>query len=251
MEQKELKRYSRQLLLPSFGYKSQEKLKKSRILVVGAGGLGCPVLQYLAAAGVGFLGIADFDRVEESNLARQVLYQTSDIGKSKVRCAEIAVRNLNPFVETAIFEEKIQAENVESMVENYEIIVDATDNLETRLLLNDTCVKLDKTYIYGAISGFEGQISVFNFLQKSGKRSANYRDLFPDLSVFDTAANCAEAGVLGVLAGIIGSLQATEAIKVVTNFAEPLANKVLIFSLLDYKTRIIKFNTLNNFVTRN
>ncbi len=243
MEQKELKRYHRQLILPSFGYKSQEKLRKSRILVIGAGGLGCPVLQYLAAAGLGFLGIADFDKVEESNLARQVLYHTSDIGKSKVRCAEIAVKNLNPFVETAIFEEKIQVENVEKALENYELVIDATDNLETRLLLNDTCVKLNKTYIYGAISGFEGQVSVFNFLQKNGKRSGNYRDLFPDLSVFETERNCVEGGVLGVLAGIIGTLQASEALKVVTGFAEPLSNKVLVFSLLDYKTRCFNFKS--------
>ncbi len=241
MEQKELKRYHRQLILPSFGFKSQAKLKESRVLVVGAGGLGCPVLQYLAAAGVGFLGIADFDKVEESNLARQVLYHTSDIGKPKVQCAEIAVQNLNPFVRTAIFEEKIQTENVEKVLENYELIIDATDNLETRLLLNDSCVKLAKTYIYGAISGFEGQVSVFNFLQKNGKRSANYRDLFPDLSVFEAGMNCTEGGVLGVLAGIIGSLQATEALKVLTGFAEPLANKVLVFSLLDYKIRCFNF----------
>ncbi|MBD0294073.1 MAG: HesA/MoeB/ThiF family protein, partial [Flavisolibacter sp.] len=209
-------RYQRQVILQEFGEAGQQKLLQAKVLVIGAGGLGCPVLQYLAAAGVGVVGIADDDIVSLTNLHRQVLYSMSDIGKSKVERAAAILRQLNPDIEIIPYHLRLTNKNALDIITAYDIVVDATDNFPTRYLLNDACVLLSKPLIYGAVSKFEGQVAVFNGVGSSGEKSVNYRDLFPVPPQEDEVPNCAEAGVLGVLPGIIGSLQAGEVIKLIT-----------------------------------
>ena len=208
-------------------------------MVVGAGGLGCPALLYLAAAGVGHIGIVDFDTVQESNLQRQVLFTVSDIGTNKATAAAGRLLKLNPFITISPHPLQLTSSNALDLIENYDLVIDGTDNFPTRYLLNDACVLLDKPLIYGSVLKYEGQVSVFNVL-KDGTYSSNYRDLFPLPPSPDVVPDCESAGVLGVLPGIIGSIQANEAIKLLTGTGETLADTLLIVDSLSMETTRIK-----------
>jgi molybdopterin/thiamine biosynthesis adenylyltransferase/rhodanese-related sulfurtransferase len=236
----ELIHYSRHLLLADLGLEGQKRLKKASVLVVGAGGLGCPVLQYLSAAGVGHIGIADFDEVALSNLQRQVLFNVDDIGKSKAHIAAQRLSRLNPHIRFSIINQRIAAENATSILQPFDVICDCSDNFPTRYLLNDACVLLGRPNVYGAIHRFEGQITVFNQQHSDGNRGPQYRDIFPQPPSPEMAPNCAESGVLGVLPGIIGSLQASETIKIITGIGETLSGRLFVFDALTFETRTIK-----------
>ncbi len=236
----ELNRYARHFVLPEFGMEGQEKLKKSSVLVVGAGGLGCPLLLYLSAAGVGRIGIVDDDVVDESNLQRQVLYTVADLGKSKAETAKEKLLALNPHIQIDVYKERFVPDNALDLVSKYDIVADGTDNFPTRYLVNDACVLSDKINVYASIFRFEGQISVFNYLNGDGTRGPNYRDVFPDPPPPELVPNCAEGGVLGVLPGIIGSIQANEVIKVLTGIGEPLSGRLFLFDTADFSTRTLK-----------
>jgi molybdopterin/thiamine biosynthesis adenylyltransferase/rhodanese-related sulfurtransferase len=238
LSQNEIIRYSRHLNLPGFGFEAQEKLKKASVLVVGTGGLGAPLLQYLSAAGVGKIGVVDYDIIDESNLQRQVLFDQKDIGKYKTRVAIERLQSQNPYVTFEEYNEKLTSANALSIIQDFDIVADGTDNFPTRYLCNDACVLLGKTNVYASIYQFEGQVSVFNLL-KNGAHGPNYRDLFPTPPPPDLVPNCAEGGVLGVLPGIIGSLQASEVIKVITGLGEPLSGKLLIMDLLNHTSRTL------------
>ena len=233
-------RYSRHILIPDFGLRGQLKLRESKVAVVGAGGLGSPVLFYLAAAGVGTIGIIDGDSVDQSNLQRQILYNTSDIGKNKVRIAANKVRDLNPNIEITVHEIMLRSENALDILSSYDLVIDGTDNFPTRYLVNDACLLLGKPLIYGSIFQFEGQVSVFNLLKPDGTRGPNYRDLFPDPPPPGMVPSCAEGGVLGVLPGIIGSMQANEAIKVLTGIGDTLSGRLFIFDALSFTSVTLK-----------
>lgn len=242
LNKEEIARYSRHLLLPEIGIAGQEKLKNAKMLVIGAGGLGCPALQYLAATGIGKIGIVDFDKVEGSNLQRQVLYSAEDIGKLK---AEVAVSKLyeqNPFVKFNSYAIRLDNENALNIISGYDVIIDGTDNFATRYLVNDACVLMNKPLIYGAIHKFEGQVSVLNYTDKSGKQGPTYRCLFPTPPKPGTTPNCSEVGVLGILPGIIGTLQATEAIKIICGIGEPLSGRLLLFDALSMNFMELKVN---------
>lgn len=241
----ELKRYSRQLVLNEFGIKSQLSLKNSSVLMVGAGGLGCPALLYLAAAGIGTLGIADGDTVTISNLQRQVLYTTEDIGLHKADVAAKKLKQLNPHISVNAYLENVSASNALKLLAPYDLIIDGTDNFPARYLLNDACILLDKPLVYGSVLKFEGQVAVFNVKQPDGTFSANYRDLFPSPPDPDSVPNCEQAGVLGILPGLIGSFQATEAIKVLAGIGAPLTNKLLIVDALWTEQRVIHIKSNN------
>lgn len=223
-------RYQRQLQLAGFGKEAQDKLAAAKILVIGAGGLGCPALQYLAGAGVGTLGIVDFDTVSITNLHRQTLYTTEDVGKPKVAVAAKRLKALNPEISIINYPTQLNNQNALEIVEKYDLVIDGTDNFATRYLLNDACVLLDKPLIYGAVMRFEGQVGVMNL--ESNHLKTNYRDLFPKPPDAASAPSCNEVGVLGVLPGIIGTWQASEAIKIIAGIGTPLANKILTYNLL-------------------
>lgn len=224
----ELQRYSRHLVLRDFGVERQMKLRNAKILVVGAGGLGCPALLYLAAAGVGTIGIIDSDNLEVSNLQRQVLYTVDDLGQNKARAAANRLRRMNPHVEFVVYEERLTSSNAREIIGSFDLVIDGTDNFPTRYLINDACVLLNRPFVYGSILEFEGQATVFNVRKSDGTFSANYRDLFPEPPAPDTVPNCEQAGVLGVLPGLIGCIQAGEAIKIVADLGEPLIDRLLI-----------------------
>jgi len=227
-------RYHRQIILPEFGEGGQQKLLKAKVLVIGAGGLGCPALQYLAAAGVGTIGIVDDDVVALNNLHRQVLYSVNDIGLSKAERATNILQLLNPDIKIIPYNERLTTKNTLTIIDEYDIIIDGTDNFSTRYMINDACVLLNKPLVYGAISQFEGQVSVFNRqLLKESNEAVNYRDLFPDPPRDGEVLNCAEAGVLGVLPGIIGTMMANETIKLITGIGEPLINQLLTYNALN------------------
>jgi len=225
-------RYHRQVILPEFGKEGQLKLLQAKVLVVGAGGLGCPVLQYLTAAGVGTVGIVDDDVVALNNLHRQVLYSVNDIGLSKAERAAHILQQLNPEINILSCNERLSTRNAFTILEDYDVIVDGTDNFSTRYMINDACVLLNKPLVYGAISQFEGQVAVFNYRQSENDEAVNYRDLFPHPPKENEVLNCAEAGVLGVLPGIIGSMMANETIKIITGIGEPLTNQLLMYNAL-------------------
>lgn len=235
----DLTRYSCQIALPGFGKAAQQKLLQAKVLVAGAGGLGCPALQYLAAAGVGTIGVADYDIVSISNLHRQVLYTPEDIGSKKAQIACEHLQKQNPGIKLIPHVVKITSDNVMSLIQQYDIIVDGTDNFETRYLLNDAVVMLGKPLVYGAIYQYEGQVAVWNIENADGAFSPNYRDLYPEVNAAQIP-NCAEGGVIPTLAGIIGCIQANETIKYMTQTAELLAGKVLIFDAQTLQSRIIK-----------
>jgi sulfur-carrier protein adenylyltransferase/sulfurtransferase len=240
LSQAELLRYSRHLTLPEFGLEGQLKLKKSKVLVVGAGGLGSPVLLYLAAAGVGNIGIVDPDTVDMTNLQRQVLYSTADIGNSKAETARQKLLAINPHLHIQVYPVALTAQNALEIIATYDVVADGTDNFQTRYLVNDACVLLGKVNIYASIFRFEGQVSVFNYPQKDGTRGVNYRDLFPTPPPPELIPNCAEGGVLGILPGIIGSMQASETIKVLTGIGEPLTGRLFLFDAASFLTRTLK-----------
>ena len=232
----EKKQYNRHLILNEIGEKGQLKLKQAKVLVIGAGGLGCPVLQYLTAAGVGTIGIIDDDVVDQSNLQRQILYTIDDIGFSKALTASKRLSKLNPFVKFDVYQEQLTRENAITLFEKYDIIVDGSDNFSTRYLTNDASIITKKPLVYGAIFKFEGQVSVFNY-----NGSGSYRCLYPTPPKPDESPNCSEIGVLGVLPGIIGSFQANEVIKMICEIGEVLINKVLIYDTLTMRQLTLKF----------
>lgn len=230
----ELARYGRHLSLPGFGPAAQEKLQRGSVLVIGAGGLGCPALLYLAAAGVGRIVMVDDDRVEVSNLQRQVLYTSDDAGALKVEAAARRLRALNPLIAIETRAERFTRGNALSLVRGVDVVLDGSDNFATRYLVNDACVLANRPFVYGAIQVFEGQLSVFNF-----RGGPTYRCLFPEPPEPGTVPNCAEAGVLGVLPGLIGTAQACETIKLLTGVGELLAGKLFLLDALTMRTQIV------------
>ena len=226
-------------MLPGFGQAAQQKLKGARVLVVGVGGLGAPLLSYLVAAGVGTVGLVDFDVVEASNLHRQVLFTEDDVGHSKVEVAAERLRRQNPHVRLETHNVKLSSDNALAIIQEYDIVADGSDNFATRYLVNDACVLLNKVNVYAAIFRFEGQVAVFNHPDAQGGRGPNYRDLFPQPPLPGTVPSCAEGGVLGVLPGVVGSLQANEVIKVITGLGEPLSGRLFLLDALSLQTRAL------------
>ncbi|CAM3788172.1 HesA/MoeB/ThiF family protein [Flavobacterium cucumis] len=228
-------RYNKQMMLPEIGESGQKKIKNAKVLMIGAGGLGCPILQYLATAGVGTIGIIDFDKVELPNLHRQILYTENHIGSSKVVTAKKVLAELNPHIKIIPFDEKLAQNNCESIFESFDLIIDGSDNFDTRYLVNDTCVKMNKPLIYGSILKFEGQVAVFNH-----KGNKNLRDLFPELPSPEDVPNCSMNGVMGTLPGIIGVIMANEALKLIMEI--PVLNdEILIFNTLDWNLIKLKY----------
>lgn len=231
----EVERYSRHLIIPEVGMIGQKRLKNAKVLVVGAGGLGSPALLYLAAAGVGTLGILDFDVVDESNLQRQVIHGQSDVGKSKAVSAAESVAEINPFVEVILHTDRLESENALEIFAGYDLILDGTDNFATRYLVNDACVLLNKPYVWGSIFRFEGQVSLF-----WAEYGPQYRDLYPEPPPPGMVPSCAEGGVLGVLCASIGSIMVTEAIKLITGIGETLLGRLMVYDALEMTYRTVK-----------
>jgi adenylyltransferase/sulfurtransferase len=231
----EIARYSRHLIIPDVGVPGQKRLKNAKVLVVGAGGLGSPALLYLAAAGVGTLGIIDFDVVDESNLQRQVIHGVSDLGKPKALSAKESITEINPYVNVILHEQRLDSDNALDTFRPYDLILDGTDNFATRYLVNDACVLLGKPYVWGSIYRFEGQVSVF-----WDEHGPNYRDLYPVPPPPGMVPSCAEGGVLGVLCASIGSVMVTEAIKLITGIGESLLGRLMVYDALEMSYRTIK-----------
>ncbi len=231
----EVRRYSRHLIIPDVGMTGQKRLKNAKVLCVGAGGLGSPALLYLAAAGVGTLGIVDFDVVDESNLQRQVIHGQSDIGRSKAESARDSIREINPYVNVIVYQERLDSDNAMQIFADYDLIVDGTDNFATRYLVNDACVLLGKPYVWGSIYRFDGQASVF-----WAEYGPCYRCLYPEPPPPGMVPSCAEGGVLGVLCASIGSIQVNEAIKLIAGIGEPLAGRLMIYDALEMTYRSVK-----------
>jgi len=234
----EVARYSRHLIIPDVGVQGQKRLKNARVLVIGAGGLGAPTLLYLAAAGVGTLGIVDFDVVEESNLQRQVIHGVSDIGRTKAESARDSIAEVNPLVQVQLHQVRLDRSNAVELFAQYDLILDGTDNFATRYLVNDAAVLAHKPYVWGSIYRFEGQVSVFWEDAPAG-RGLNYRDLYPEPPPPGMVPSCAEGGVLGVLCASIGSVMGTEAIKLITGIGEPLLGRLMIYDALEMSYRTI------------
>jgi molybdopterin/thiamine biosynthesis adenylyltransferase/rhodanese-related sulfurtransferase len=235
LSNQEIIRYSRHLIMPEVGMEGQKKLKAASVLLIGAGGLGSPLAMYLAAAGVGRIGVVDFDVVDSSNLQRQIAYSTSDVGKPKLDAARERIIGINPFVEVKTYETHLTSENALDILKHYDVIIDGTDNFPTRYLVNDACVLLGKPNVYGSIFRFEGQASVFY-----AKEGPCYRCLYPEPPPPGLVPSCAEGGVLGVLPGIVGTIQATEAIKLIIGQGDPLIGRLLLFDALTMKFRELK-----------
>jgi sulfur-carrier protein adenylyltransferase/sulfurtransferase len=231
----ELRRYSRHLLLPEVGMAGQRRLRQSKVLLVGTGGLGAPAALYLAAAGVGEIGLVDFDRVDLSNLQRQVLYSTADVGHPKLAAARARIEGLNPGVRITPYEHRLDSSNALEILKPYDVVVDGTDNFPTRYLVNDASVLLGKPNVYGSIYRFEGQVSVFD-----ARRGPCYRCLYPEPPPPDLVPSCAEAGVLGVLPGLVGVLQATETVKLLLGIGEPMIGRLLLYDALSLQFRELK-----------
>ncbi|WP_457032445.1 adenylyltransferase/sulfurtransferase MoeZ [Kitasatospora sp. P5_F3] len=231
----EVRRYSRHLIIPDVGMAGQKRLKNAKVLCVGAGGLGSPALMYLAAAGVGTLGIVEFDTVDESNLQRQIIHGQSDIGRSKGESARESVQEINPYVNVILHEERLDNDNVMEIFSGYDLIVDGTDNFATRYLVNDAAVLLGKPYVWGSIYRFDGQASVF-----WAEHGPCYRCLYPEAPPAGMVPSCAEGGVLGVLCASIGSIQVTEAIKLLAGIGEPLVGRLMIYDALEMNYRQVK-----------
>ena len=232
----EQKQYSRHLILDDIGEEGQLKLKSAKVLVVGAGGLGCPVLQYITAAGVGTIGIIDHDKIDQSNLQRQILYTHNDIGNYKATVAAHRLSLLNPFIAFKTYTKPLNRENALGLFSEFDIIIDGSDNFPTRYLVNDACVLTNKPLVFGSIFKFEGQVSVFNY-----KNGPTYRCLFPDPPKSNQVPNCSEIGVLGVLPGIIGALQANEVLKIICGIGEVLSGKLLAFNALNLNQTLLSF----------
>jgi molybdopterin/thiamine biosynthesis adenylyltransferase/rhodanese-related sulfurtransferase len=232
----EKQQYKRHLILEEIGLEGQLKLKKAKVLVIGAGGLGCPILQYLSAAGVGSIGIIDNDVVEQSNLQRQILYTHQDIGKNKAESAFKHLQLLNPYIKFDVYRTRLTKDNALDLFEKYDIIIDGTDNFPTKYLINDAAVLVNKPVVFGSIYKFEGQVSVFNY-----KNSATYRCLYPTPSKPNEVPNCSDIGVLGVLPGIIGALQANEVLKIICQIGDILSDKLLTYNLLTMQQTLFNF----------
>ncbi|RCJ37917.1 molybdenum cofactor biosynthesis protein MoeB [Nostoc minutum NIES-26] len=228
-------RYSRHLILPEVGMEGQKRLKAASVLCIGTGGLGSPLLLYLAAAGIGRIGIVDFDVVDTSNLQRQVIHGTSWVGKPKIESAKNRIHEINPYCQVDLYETRLSSENALDIIKPYDIVVDGTDNFPTRYLVNDACVLLDKPNVYGSIFRFEGQATVFNY-----EGGPNYRDLYPEPPPPGMVPSCAEGGVLGILPGIIGVIQATETVKIITKQGNTLSGRLLLYNALEMKFRELK-----------
>src|SRR6185503_9179628 len=235
----EVARYSRHLIIPDLGVDGQKRLKNAKVLVIGAGGLGSPALLYLAAAGVGTIGIVEFDVVDESNLQRQIIHGQSDIGRSKAESARDSIKEINPLVDVRLHEVRLEPENAVELFEQYDLILDGTDNFATRYLVNDAAVLAGKPYVWGSIYRFEGQVSVFWEDAPDG-RGINYRDLYPEAPPPGMVPSCAEGGVLGVLCASIGSVMVTEAIKLLTGIGEPLLGRLMVYDALEMSYRTIR-----------
>ena len=236
--EEQIKRYARHIILPEVGGKGQEKLLNSKVLVIGAGGLGSPAILYLAAAGVGTIGIVDFDVVDLSNLQRQVIHNTERVGTPKVESARKTVEMLNPDVKVITYNTRISKENVMDIIKDYDVVLDGTDNFPTRFLINDACYFAGKPLVSAAMLRFEGQVSVFDFRMK--EQSPCYRCLFPEPPPPGLVPSCQEAGILGSIGGIMGCIQATEAIKLILGIGEPLVGKLLIMDALSMDFRKVK-----------
>jgi sulfur-carrier protein adenylyltransferase/sulfurtransferase len=239
----EVARYSRHLIIPDLGVDGQKRLKNARVLVIGAGGLGAPTLLYLAAAGVGTIGIVDFDVVDESNLQRQIIHGVSDIGRSKAQSARDSIAEVNPLVNVRLHEVRLERHNAVDLFEQYDLILDGTDNFATRYLVNDAAVLAHKPYVWGSIYRFEGQISVFwedaPADEGGNERSLNYRDLYPEAPPPGMVPSCAEGGVLGILCASVASVMGTEAIKLITGIGEPLLGRLMVYDALQMSYRTI------------
>jgi sulfur-carrier protein adenylyltransferase/sulfurtransferase len=234
----EVARYSRHLIIPELGVDGQKRLKNARVLVIGAGGLGAPTLLYLAAAGVGTIGIVDFDVVDESNLQRQIIHGVSDIGRSKAQSARDSIAEVNPLVNVRLHEQRLEPHNAVDLFEQYDLILDGTDNFATRYLVNDAAALAHKPYVWGSIYRFEGQVSVFWEDAPDG-RGLNYRDLYPEAPPPGMVPSCAEGGVLGILCASIASVMGTEAIKLITGIGEPLLGRLIVYDALQMSHRTI------------
>jgi adenylyltransferase/sulfurtransferase len=244
LTREEVARYSRHLIIPDLGVDGQKRLKNAKVLVIGAGGLGSPALLYLAAAGVGTIGIVEFDVVDESNLQRQIIHGQSDIGRSKAESARDSIREINPLVDVRLHELRLEPDNAVELFEQYDLILDGTDNFATRYLVNDAAVLAGKPYVWGSIYRFEGQVSVFWEDAPDGaageKRGLNYRDLYPEPPPPGMVPSCAEGGVLGILCASIASVMGTEAIKLITGIGEPLLGRLMVYDALEMSYRTIK-----------
>lgn len=235
LTKEEYERYSRHIILPEVGLEGQKRLKAASVLCIGTGGLGAPLLLYLAAAGVGHIGVVDFDVVDSSNLHRQIIHGTSWVGKPKIESAKNSILEINPNCQVALHETCISSENALDLIRPYDVVVDGTDNFPTRYLVNDACVMLNKPNVYGSIFRFEGQATVFNY-----EGGPNYRDLYPEPPPPGMVPSCAEGGVLGVLCGIIGTIQATETIKIILAQGNTLSGRLLLYNALEMKFRELK-----------
>ncbi|OYR19800.1 molybdopterin-synthase adenylyltransferase MoeB [Brucella thiophenivorans] len=239
----ELERYARHIVLPEIGGPGQQKLKAARVLVVGAGGLGAPVLQYLAAAGIGTLGLVDDDTVSLSNLQRQVIHDTDSVGRAKVESAKVSLTRINPHVRVETHALRLNSENAEGLISEYDVVVDGSDNFATRYALADACAIAKRPLVSGAMGRFDGTLTVLMpyGTNEDGMPNPSYRDLFPDMPPPGAVPTCAEAGVLGVLPGVIGSLQAMEVIKLVTGIGEPLIGRLLLYNALNVRFETIRY----------
>lgn len=235
LSKEEVQRYSRHIILPEVGLEGQKKLKAASVLCIGTGGLGSPLLLYLAAAGIGRIGIVDFDIVDSSNLQRQIIHGTSWVGKPKIVSAKDRILEINPHCQVDLYETRISSENALDILAPYDVVIDGTDNFPTRYLTNDACVLLDKPNVYGSIFRFEGQATVFNY-----QGGPNYRDLYPEPPPPGMVPSCAEGGVLGVLPGVIGTIQATEAIKIILGAPDTLSGRLLLYNAWEMKFRELK-----------
>ncbi|WP_447736085.1 molybdopterin-synthase adenylyltransferase MoeB [Pseudomonas shirazensis] len=245
LTREEINRYSRHLLIPNLGVIGQRRLKNAKVLVIGAGGLGSPTLLYLAAAGIGTLGVIDFDRVDESNLQRQVIHTVDSIGELKVESARQAIARLNPLVKVIAHNDRLEPEMAVELFSRYDLILDGTDNFATRYLVNDACILANKPYVWGSIFRFEGQASVFWEDAPDG-RGLNYRDLYPAPPPPELAPSCAEGGVLGVLCAAIASIMSTEAIKLLTGIGEPLLGRLMVYDALEMSYRELRIRPLRD-----
>ncbi|BDA40239.1 molybdopterin-synthase adenylyltransferase MoeB [Candidatus Atelocyanobacterium thalassae] len=235
LDKEEIERYSRHIILPEVGLEGQKKLKAASVVCIGTGGLGSPLLLYLAAAGIGHIGIVDFDVVDSSNLQRQIIHSTSWVGKLKIESAKNRILEINPTCQVDLYKNRLSSENAIEILKPYDVVVDGTDNFPTRYLINDACVLLNKPNVYGSIFRFEGQATVFNY-----KGGPNYRDLFPEPPPPGMVPSCAEGGVLGVLPGIIGTIQATETIKIILGSNNTLSGRLLLYNAWDMTFRELR-----------
>lgn len=235
LTKEEYERYSRHLILPEVGLDGQKRLKAASVLCIGTGGLGSPLLLYLAAAGIGRIGIVDFDVVDHSNLQRQVIHGTSWVGKPKIESGKNRILEINPYCQVDLYETRLSSENALDIVKDYDVVVDGTDNFPTRYLVNDACVLLNKPNVYGSIFRFEGQATVFNY-----EGGPNYRDLYPEPPPPGLVPSCAEGGVLGILPGVIGVIQATETVKIILGTGNTLSGRLLLYDALNMKFRELK-----------